>query len=47
MFFDDRSFAAADEIAQENTPLIDSLEQPYRPIQTTGIIIIHIILTVN
>ncbi|CAF3721474.1 unnamed protein product [Adineta steineri] len=44
--FDDRSFAAADEGAHENTPLIDSLEQPYRPIRTTGFIVLHLLLTI-
>jgi hypothetical protein len=47
MSFDDRSFNAVDEVTQENTPLIVSLEQPYRPIQTTGFIVIHILFTVN
>ncbi|CAF2463869.1 unnamed protein product [Rotaria sp. Silwood2] len=44
--FDDRSFTAADEVAHENTPLIDTLEQPYRAIRTTGFIAIHILLTI-
>ncbi|CAF3304157.1 unnamed protein product [Rotaria socialis] len=43
--FDDRSFTGADEVTQENTPLIDSIDQPYRPIRTTGFIVIHILLT--
>lgn len=45
--FDDRSITAADERTQENTPLIDSLEQPYRPIRTTGFIVLHILFTVD
>jgi len=36
-----------DELPRENTPLIDSQEQPYRPIRTPGFIILHIILTVD
>ena len=47
MSFDDRSYTAADEPAQENTPLIDTADQPYRPIRTTGFIVLHIFLTVN
>ncbi|CAF1401479.1 unnamed protein product [Adineta ricciae] len=46
MSFDDRSFTGADETTRENTPLIDHLEQPYRPIKTTGFIILHILLTI-
>lgn len=45
--FDDRSFHGADDGLNENTPLIDTQEQPYRPIRTTGFIIFHIILTVT
>ncbi|CAF1372631.1 unnamed protein product [Adineta ricciae] len=46
MSFDDRSFTGADETTRENTPLIDHLEPPYRPIKTTGFIILHILLTI-
>jgi len=45
--FDDRSLNDGDELPRENTPLIDSQEQPYRPIRTPGFIILHIILTVD
>ncbi len=45
--FDDRSFTGADEAAHENTPLIDTQEQPYRPIKTPSFILLHILLTVK
>ena len=44
MSFDDRSFNTHDEIVHEDTPLVDSAEQPYRPIRTTGFIILHIFI---
>lgn len=47
MSFDDRSFNAADEQPHDDTPLIDTLEKPYRPIRTTGFIVLHIFATVN
>ena len=47
MSFDDRSLPVADEEGHESAPLIDYPEQSYRPIRTTGFIVLHILLTVK
>ena len=47
MSFDDRLGIINDEIMQDDTPLIVNIEQPYRPIRTTAVIVFHILFTVD